>query len=91
MKPQSKVQNSGVVGYVSKSLYQRYLRIIDITIFSYTCMRFEIIPDSLWLLIYLTTKETCHMPCVIFLAVNECDAHLSFHCVKVYKGRLRCT
>ena len=28
----------------------------------------------------------CH-----FLVVNECDAHLSFHCVKSNKGRLRCT
>ena len=25
------------------------------------------------------------------LVVNECDAHLSFHCVKLNKGRLRCT
>ena len=26
-----------------------------------------------------------------FLVVNEYDAHLSFHCVQLNKGRLRCT
>ena len=28
---------------------------------------------------------------VIFLVVNEYDAHLSFLCVKLIYGRLRCT
>ena len=41
--------------------------------------------------IYLTTKETWHILCVKCLVVNEYDAHLSFHCVKLNKGRLRCT
>ena len=31
-----------------------------------------------------------HM-CVNFLVVNEYGAHLSVHCVKLNKGRLRCT
>ena len=41
--------------------------------------------------LYLTTKETWHILCVIFLEVNEYDAHLSFQCVKLNKGKLRCT
>ena len=45
----------------------------------------------LCLQIYLITKETGHILCVNFLIVNEYDAHLSFHCVKLNKGRLRCT
>ena len=35
--------------------------------------------------IYLTTKETWHILCVKILVVNEYDAHLSFHCVKLTK------
>ena len=42
-------------------------------------------------LLYLTAKKTLHILYVNFLIVNEYDAHLSFHCVKLYKGRLRCT
>ena len=40
--------------------------------------------------IYLTTKETWHILCVNFLVINEYDAHLSFHCVKLNKFRRRC-
>ena len=36
------------------------------------------------------TKETRHILCVNFLVVNECDAHLFLHWVKLNKGRLRC-
>ena len=41
--------------------------------------------------LYLTTKETRDILCVNFLVVDEYDAHLSFHCVKLNKDRLRCT
>ena len=41
--------------------------------------------------IYLTTKETWHILCVNVLVVNEYDVYVSFHCVKLNKGRLRCT
>ena len=40
---------------------------------------------------YLTTKETWHILCVNILVVNEYDAHLSFHCVKLNKGSRRCS
>ena len=40
-------------------------------------------------MVYLTTKETWHTLYVNF-QVNEYDAHLSFHCVKLNNGRLRC-
>ena len=41
--------------------------------------------------IYLTTKETWHILYVNFLVLNEYDAHLSFHSVKLNNDRLRCT
>ena len=51
--------------------------------------------QSLWMkalqMLYLTTKETRHILCVNFLVVNEYDAHLSFHCIKLNKDRLRCS
>ena len=36
--------------------------------------------------LYLTTPTVCQ-----YLVVNQYDAHLSFHCVKLNKCRLRCT
>ena len=40
---------------------------------------------------YLSTKETWHILCVHFLVVNEYNAHLSSHCVKLNKSRQKCT
>ena len=35
-------------------------------------------------------RNLTHTVCQV-LVVNEYDAHLAFHCVKLNKGRLRCT
>ena len=43
------------------------------------------------ILIYWTTKETWHILFVNFLVVNEYNAHLPFHYVKLNNGKLRCT
>ena len=37
------------------------------------------------------SKETLCILCVHFWVVNEYVAHLTFQCVKLNKGRLRCT